>query len=80
MSLPVAISGMVAVVGAPVDVVVPSADRVLLVIRLLVPVPERVESVLSDEEVVSEGGVTGSEIDTSESVLRPGIVGLLVLV
>lgn len=74
------ISGIVAVVGAPVDVVVSSADRVVLMIWLVVTVPEMAESVLSGEEVESEGRVTGSEIDTSESILRPGIVKLLVLV
>lgn len=80
-------TGIDAVVGAPVDVVgvpvavvVPSADRVVLVIMLSVPVSEKVASVLSGEEVESEDGVTGSEIDTSESVLGPGIVKLLVLV
>lgn len=72
------ISGIVAVVGAPVDVVISSADRVVLVIWLVVTVPEMTESVLSGEEVESEG--TGSEIDTSESILWPGIVKLLVLV
>lgn len=70
----------VAVVGVPVAVVVPSADRVVLVIMLSVPVSENVESVLSGEELESEDGVAGSEIDTSESVLGPGIVMLLVLV
>lgn len=80
-SLAVNISGMVVVVvDTLVDVIVPSANRVVLMIRLVVPVPEMVESVLSGEEVESESGVTVSEIDTSESVLRPGIVGLLVLV
>lgn len=67
------------VVGAPVDFVVPSAGRVVLVIRLVVPVPERVKSVMFGEEVESKGKVTGSEIDTSESLLRPGSVGLLVV-
>lgn len=74
------ISGIVSVVGAPVDVVVPPADRVVLVIWLEVSVPEMPESVLSDEEVESEEGVTVSEIDTSQSVLRPGIVKQLVVV
>lgn len=69
------ISGIVAVVGAPVDVVISSADRVVLVIWLVVTVPE-----MSGEEVESEGRVTGSEIDTPESILWPGIVKLLVLV
>lgn len=61
----------------PVDVV-PSADRVVLVIRLVVLVPERAGSGLS-EEVESEDGVTGSEIDTSESVLLPGTVELVMV-
>lgn len=73
------ISGMVVRGGNPVDVV-SSADREALVIRLVVSISERAESVRTGEVVESEGGVTGSEIDTSESVLEPGIVGLLVLV
>lgn len=59
-SLSGVISGMVAIVGSPVDVAVPSAGRVVPVIRLVVPVPEKVESVLSGEEVESKGGVTES--------------------
>lgn len=68
-SLAGVITGFVVVVGASVDVVVPSEDRVVLMIKLVAPVPETVESGLSGEEVESEGGVTGSEIDTLESVL-----------
>lgn len=73
LSLDSVVSGMVVRGRTPVDVVT-SANRVVPIIGLVVPVPKKVESVLSDEEVESEGGVTGSKKDTS------GIVGLLVSV
>lgn len=72
-------SGTGVAAGTSVGGVVPSEDRVVLVTRLVVPVPERVDSGLSGEEAESRGGVTGSEIDTSESVERPVTVMLLVL-
>lgn len=68
-SLVCMISGIVSVVGAPVDVVVPTASTVVLVIGFEVYGPGILESVLSDEEVESEEGVTGSEINTSQSVV-----------
>lgn len=78
-SLAGVISGIVAVVGALV-VEVPSADGVALLIRVVEPSPEKMESLRSGKEVDSDGKVTESEIDTSDSALRPGIVRLLVLV
>lgn len=67
---------LVVVVGA----IAPTVGGTVLGMMLIVPVHEEVESVLSDEEVESEGRVTVSEIHTSGSVLQLWLVGLLVLV